>query len=104
MKMAGISGHSRDWWSGGGSNSRPSHCERDALPAELPPHKHAILANSSSINIIILVRKKLDSNDFHETPAIEAAGLLVVIRIHAVPMPTVGEVLFWDSHFPQNQT
>ena len=26
------------WWSGGGSNSRPSHCERDALPAELPPH------------------------------------------------------------------
>jgi outer membrane lipase/esterase len=23
------------WWSGGGSNSRPSHCERDALPAEL---------------------------------------------------------------------
>src|SRR6476469_10707162 len=25
------------WWSGGGSNSRPSHCERDALPAELPP-------------------------------------------------------------------
>ena len=29
-------------WSGGGSNSRPSHCERDALPAELPPHKHHI--------------------------------------------------------------
>ena len=27
------------WWSGGGSNSRPSHCERDALPAELPPHE-----------------------------------------------------------------
>ena len=22
----------------GGSNSRPSHCERDALPAELRPH------------------------------------------------------------------
>ena len=28
------------WWRGGGSNSRPSHCERDALPAELPPHTH----------------------------------------------------------------
>src|SRR5688572_17887369 len=27
------------WWSGGGSNSRPSHCERDALPAERPPHE-----------------------------------------------------------------
>ena len=26
------------WWSGGESNSRPSHCERDALPTELPPH------------------------------------------------------------------
>lgn len=29
------------WWRGGGSNSRPSHCERDALPAELPPHASA---------------------------------------------------------------
>ncbi|CDI04031.1 hypothetical protein BN873_790012 [Candidatus Competibacter denitrificans Run_A_D11] len=28
----------RGWWSGRGSNPRPSHCERDALPAELPPH------------------------------------------------------------------
>src|SRR5690606_12657505 len=27
------------WWSGGGSNSRPLHCERSALPAELPPHE-----------------------------------------------------------------
>ena len=27
------------WWSRGGSNSRPSHCERDALPAELRPRK-----------------------------------------------------------------
>ena len=26
-----------DWWSRGGSNSRPSHCERDALPSELRP-------------------------------------------------------------------
>ena len=29
----------RNWWSGRGSNPRPSHCERDALPAELPPHE-----------------------------------------------------------------
>jgi hypothetical protein len=27
-----------EWWRRGGSNSRPSHCERDALPAELRPH------------------------------------------------------------------
>src|SRR5690606_15940136 len=26
------------WWSQGGSNSRPRHCERRALPAELWPH------------------------------------------------------------------
>ena len=30
------------WWSGWGSNPRPSHCERDALPAELPPHVDCI--------------------------------------------------------------
>src|SRR5690606_31153291 len=29
---------SESWWRRGGSNSRPSHCERDALPAELRPH------------------------------------------------------------------
>jgi hypothetical protein len=29
------------WWSGRGSNPRPSHCERDALPTELPPHMFA---------------------------------------------------------------
>src|SRR6188472_4103943 len=26
------------WWRRGGSNSRPPHCERGALPAELLPH------------------------------------------------------------------
>lgn len=29
----------RMWWRGGGSNSRPLHCERSALPAELPPRQ-----------------------------------------------------------------
>ena len=27
------------WWRWGGSNSRPLHCERSALPSELHPHK-----------------------------------------------------------------
>src|SRR5438067_3861836 len=27
-----------EWWRRRGSNPRPSHCERDALPAELRPH------------------------------------------------------------------
>ncbi len=30
----------RYWWSRGGSNPWPSHCERDALPAELRPLSH----------------------------------------------------------------
>jgi hypothetical protein len=34
-----ISGLGIEWWRRGGSNSRPSHCERDALPAELRPHE-----------------------------------------------------------------
>ncbi len=36
------------WWRGGGSNSRPSHCERDALPAELPPHCTGSLAKQNA--------------------------------------------------------
>ena len=37
------------WWRRGGSNSRPSHCERDALPAELRPHgaRHYIQAGQA---------------------------------------------------------
>src|SRR5438876_8557774 len=27
-----------DWWTAGGSNPRPLHCERSALPAELAAH------------------------------------------------------------------
>src|SRR5204863_45721 len=39
-------------WSGRGSNPRPSHCERDALPAELPPHaRRAILASRSAMRL-----------------------------------------------------
>src|SRR5258706_1294899 len=40
------------WWSGGGSNSRPSHCERDALPAELPPQR----SNDSSTGFFRFAR------------------------------------------------
>src|SRR5574343_718952 len=38
-----------DWWRGGGSHSRPPHCERGALPAELPPQRTQILAHSKSL-------------------------------------------------------
>ena len=35
------------WWRRGGSNSRPSHCERDALPAELRPQESRIIAQAA---------------------------------------------------------
>ncbi len=49
------------WWRRGGSNSRPSHCERDALPAELRPrmaysihknqHRKIDIATSATDNL-----------------------------------------------------
>ena len=32
-------------WSWGDSNPLPSHCERDALPDELQPHKETVFRN-----------------------------------------------------------
>jgi hypothetical protein len=47
-------GSGKKWWSGRGSNPRPSHCERDALPAELPPHaKLAIISKSEPSSRVI---------------------------------------------------
>src|SRR5208283_2714650 len=37
MNLVGRGHWMTGWWRRGGSNSRPSHCERDALPAELRP-------------------------------------------------------------------
>ena len=34
-------------WRRGGSNSRPSHCERDALPAELRPRRDPYIAGQA---------------------------------------------------------
>src|SRR5579862_8623899 len=51
MDGTGRAGFSRlgNWWSGRGSNPRPSHCERDALPAELPPHaKNTIITQGDA--------------------------------------------------------
>src|SRR5215472_5727499 len=41
---ADVVASARRWWRRGGSNSRPSHCERDALPAELRPLERKIIA------------------------------------------------------------
>ena len=42
------------WWSRGGSNPRPSHCERDALPSELRPQQGC---DSSLRGCLSLVRE-----------------------------------------------
>src|SRR3984957_13306495 len=56
-----ISGPGGDWWSGRASNPRPSHCERDALPTELPPHDKG--GDSSHRDRSRLVRFAADDND-----------------------------------------
>src|SRR5712692_7434786 len=35
------------WWSQAGSNRRPRHCERRAIPAELWPHRGRLNVNFS---------------------------------------------------------
>ena len=42
------------WWSGWGSNPRPSHCERDALPAELPPRNDETKEGPTLYNLRVL--------------------------------------------------
>src|SRR5687767_13670920 len=38
----------RSWWSRQGSNLRPSHCERDALPTELRPRTRGVYYGPSA--------------------------------------------------------
>jgi hypothetical protein len=38
----GFGGRWKSWWTARGSNSRPPHCERGALPTELAAHTHEI--------------------------------------------------------------
>ena len=39
------------WWSRGGSNSWPPHCERGALPTELLPHAHENTVSSFEFQV-----------------------------------------------------
>lgn len=38
QQKTGLKGRFVQWWRGWESNPRPHHCERCALPTELPPH------------------------------------------------------------------
>jgi hypothetical protein len=40
------------WWSRGGSNSWPPHCERGALPTELLPHAHENTVSSFEFQVL----------------------------------------------------
>src|SRR5277367_1799501 len=37
------------WWSQAGSNRRPRHCERRALPAELWPHRGRLMGSGRPV-------------------------------------------------------
>ena len=41
------------WWSRQDSNLRPSHCERDALPTELRPHKNHARVNAANSETMV---------------------------------------------------
>jgi hypothetical protein len=57
------------WWRRGGSNSRPSHCERDALPAELLPHaKISVMGNRIIGKVRIINLIKSISYDYLKKP------------------------------------
>ena len=53
-----------NWWSRGGSNSWPPHCERGALPTELLPHatpEYSFEFRVSSLRPGPLLRTQLES-------------------------------------------
>ena len=54
--------HYLKWWSSGGSNPRPPHCERGALPTELLPQSTVILPDKPLG--IQLLRKNWDGCSF----------------------------------------
>ena len=58
-----------NWWRGGGSNSRPSHCERDALPAELPPQTAAHYSSRHSPDALVAIGMR----DGEPAPRVTAA-------------------------------
>ena len=71
-------GGSFNWWALRGSNSRPSRCKRDALPAELSAHSHNRNAytlikkinqakNDAKKQISFLTKKAVISDRFFST-------------------------------------
>src|SRR5450759_539322 len=74
------------WWRRGGSNSRPSHCERDTLPAELRPHGDGMLNR----NLLFGKRKS--------GCAIEAAQITQVIEHGCRPCKILIACVLVDGH------
>lgn len=92
------------WWSGGGSNSRPSHCERDALPAELPPHDQTILARRK-ITVpdqtpgSLRSSRRPSQHPIHDGPNISIIHRRM--RGHGNRAPNAGTTIL---HFPSKQS
>src|ERR1700721_1499280 len=49
------------WWSQAGSNRRPRHCERRALPAELWPHRGSLANEGGQQSAPFTIRAKAKS-------------------------------------------
>ena len=89
---------------GGGSNSRPSHCERDALPAELPPHDQTILARRK-ITVpdqrpgSLRRSRRPSQHPIHDCPNISIIHRRM--RRHGNRAPDAGTTIL---HFPRKQS
>jgi hypothetical protein len=67
------------WWRRRGSNPRPSHCERDALPAELRPRRGKIIARwVSGVNSCLLPPKTHGILGLISSPDVIRRGIEVV--------------------------
>ena len=53
------------WWSRGGSNSWPPHCERGALPTELLPHaeENTVSSFEFQVRLLPLLRSQVEGLD-----------------------------------------
>src|SRR5690606_19055681 len=71
------------WWSGRGSNPRPSHCERDALPAELPPRSRRLYGWPRAIASGFRHQRRQARLEQGTPPAGERAGPVVAVPVAA---------------------
>src|SRR6266852_8466389 len=66
------------WWSQAGSNRRPRHCERRALPAELWPHRDRLDVNDGGQSAPFTIRAEVKSRTAKSLFSVAFAGNFLV--------------------------